>query len=410
MFFALFLKECRQLLKSLVYYIYVIIFVLFITSQMGDGDFVDDMVKPEPGQDYYGMAVSTDKQVIMENTLASLVLGVYQNNFATYPMGFIKHVVLGEEELEQAKDILVFCTGESYETLETRMQEHFAMDQSTPEKAMQAQASYKVEVKEGLTYEQFCEKMEEMCGLLGRGSSYEKAKFENGTYVPATYEQAMEDYMELCNTDRVTGAYMRLFCDYAGIVLAILPIFIGVSGAIRDKRTKAEQVIFAKPVSGMTLLISRYLAAVCMVFLPIVVIAFLVQQPYLYMAQTMGISGDALAFLKYTVVWLLPEIMIVLALSMLLTYFSGNIVAVFVQTFWGIGSLFGAVTLTGDFGLRLVARWNNLGKSMEFLSQRKELFINRGYYAFLAVLCLFLAVFVYERKRKRGGCAVWKNT
>ena len=40
----------------------------------------------------------------------------------------------------------------------------------------------------------------------------------------STYEQAKEEFDALCTQDRFTRAYMRMFCDYAGIVLAILPI------------------------------------------------------------------------------------------------------------------------------------------------------------------------------------------
>lgn len=403
MFGALFVKECKQILKSLVYYIYVIIFVLFLTGQMGDSEWVEAVQKPEPGQDNYGMTDSKDDNLIMENTLASLVLDLCDGNFATYPFGFIKNVQLNEEEAAQVKQILENCTGKRFEILEKEMEEHFkAYDQSSIEGSMEAMNSYKVSVKKGLTYEAFQKEMEAVCKLVGKGSSYEKEKYENASYIPRTYEQALEDYQALCETDKITGAYMRIFCDYAGIVLAILPIFIGVSGALRDKKAKAEQVIFSKQVSAVALLTSRYLANLLLVFLPVVVTAFLVQQPYLYMAGTLGVAGDGFAFLKYTCIWLLPEIMIVLALSLLLTEFTGNILAVFVQTFWGIGSLFGAVTLTGNFGLRLVARWNTIGKSMEFAAQKKELFLNRGYYALLALLCLALAIGVYEGKRKKG--------
>ena len=34
MFGALFLKECRQVLKSLVYYIFVVVFIFSVNSQM----------------------------------------------------------------------------------------------------------------------------------------------------------------------------------------------------------------------------------------------------------------------------------------------------------------------------------------------------------------------------------------
>lgn len=91
MFGALFIKECKQILKSLVYYIYVIILILFLTSQMS-GESVYDVEKPEKNQDYYGMTTSMDETDIMERTLADLLLEVYHNSFSTYPMGFYKQV------------------------------------------------------------------------------------------------------------------------------------------------------------------------------------------------------------------------------------------------------------------------------------------------------------------------------
>lgn len=404
MFAALFKTECGQILKSLVYYIYVVIFVLFLTSQMGDSEWVDAVQKPQPEQEYYGMKVTTDETQIMEQTLASYMQELVWNSFATYPIGFYKEVKLNEKELAQAKQILEDCTGVGYETLEEEMIAHYAKyDQSTIEGAMEAQRNYRIAVKEGLTYEEFQQKMKEVCGLIGKGSSYEKERYAKAAYVPKTYEDAMADFEALCETDKVTGAYMRIFCDYAGIVLAILPIFVGVFGALRDKRAKAEQVIFSKSASGAAVLVSRYLANLFMVFLPVVITAFLIQQPYLYKAETLGAAGDGMAFLKYTFVWLLPEIMIVLALSLLITEATGTILAVFVQAFWGIGSLFSASTLVGDFGFRLVARWNSIGKTLEFASQKDALLLNRGYYAGAAVLCLILSVLVYERRRRKGG-------
>ena len=109
-----------------------------------------------------------------------------------------------------------------------------------------------------------------------------------------------------------------------------------------------------------------------------------------------------MAFLSVPGIWLLPEIMIVLALSFLITEFTDTILAVFIQVAWGIGSLFGATSLVGDFGMRLVARWNTLGETALFASLEKEFLLNRGYYFLLAIVCVILTVIVYERKRGKG--------
>lgn len=409
MFGALFWKECRQVLKSLVYYIYVVVFVLFMTSQMSSEGYAK-LQEPVPGQSYYGRTVTKDEAQIMEGTLTDLLRDVLGNSFATYPLGFYKRVTLTDSERKQAEDILERCTGKSFEALAEEMIS--AQERMSPEEMVYGQSeaeviegqmdSYKVPVKEGLTYEEFEAAMEEICRIVGKGSSYEKSRYENSTYVPMTYEQAREEFDALCEKDRLTRAYMRLFCDYAGIVLAILPIFVGVSRVIRDKRAKVQQVMFSKPASGAVIVVSRYLANLVMLCIPVFVTAFLLQQPFYYKAETFGIKGDFLAFFTVPGVWLLPEIMIVLALSFLITEFTDSILAVFVQVVWGIGSLFGATTLVGDFGMRLVARWNTLGKTALFSSLEGELLRNRGYYILLAIVCVALTVLVYERKRERG--------
>lgn len=411
MFGALFLKECKQVLKSLTYLIYVVVFVLFITGQMSSESTVEGLQAPVPGQSYYGTAVTKDETLIMEGTLANLVGDVYGNSWATYPLGFYKGVTLNDREKEQAEAILERCTGKSFEVLLEEMIGHFEQyDENSAEEMDAAQTSYKVSVKEGFTYADFEAAMEEICGLVGKGSMYEKSKYENSIRVPMTYELAKEEFDALCEKDRVTRAYMRLFCDYAGIVLAILPIFVGVSRALRDRRAKAQQVMFSKPASGARIIVSRYLANLVMLCIPVFVTAFLLQQPFCYKAQTLGVRGDGMAFLTVPGVWLLPEIMIVLALSFLITELTDTIAAIFVQVAWAVGSLFGADVLVGDFRMRLVARWNTLGQAALFSSLEKEFLQNRGYYFLLSVVCVILTVIVYERKRRKGGSLIWKNT
>lgn len=411
MFGALFLKECKQVLKSLTYLIYVVVFVLFITSQMSSESTVEGLQAPVPGQPYYGIVVTKDETLIMEGTLANLVRDVYSNSWATYPLGFYKGVTLNDREKEQVEAILERCTGKSFEVLLEEMIGHFGeYDENSAEEMDAAYESYKVSVKEGFTYADFEAAMEEICGLVGKGSMYEKSKYENSIRVPMTYELAKEEFDALCEKDRVTRAYMRLFCDYAGIVLAILPIFVGVSRALRDKRAKAQQVMFSKPASGARIIVSRYLANLVMLCIPIFVTSFLLQQPFCYKAQTLGVRGDGMAFLTVPGVWLLPEIMIVLALSFLITEFTDTIAAIFVQVAWAVGSLFGADVLVGDFRMRLVARWNTLGQAVLFSSLEKEFLQNRGYYFLLSVVCVILTVIVYERKRRKGGSLIWKNT
>lgn len=395
MFGTLFIKECRQVLKSLVYYIYVVIFVLFITSQMSSED---ELREPQPGQSYYGETVTRDDALTMEGTLAHLIQEVGRNSFATYPIGFYKEVNLTNGEIEQVKAILERCTGRSFEILDEEMEQQFIQNGVE-------YVGYRAAVKEGLTYAEFEAAMEEVCDLVGKGSFYEKGNYENRIRVPMTYEQAKEEFDALSTKDGLTRAYMRLFCDYAGIILSVLPIFIGVSRALRDKRAKVQQVIFSKSASGTQIIISRYLANLVMISIPVFLTALLIQQPFYYRAQTMGVQGDIWAFLTVPGIWLLPEIMTVLAVSFLITEFTDTIWTIFLQVAWAFTSLVSATTLVGDFGLNLVARWNTLGRTLLYLSLEKELLFNRGFYFLLAVVCVIFTVLVYEKKR-RGGESV----
>ena len=77
MFFNLFKKECRQILSSLVFYIYIVLFVLFMASQMNE---VDVVSMPEPGQEDYGYTYATD-----EVTLVSFVRYL----FTCFPLTFL---------------------------------------------------------------------------------------------------------------------------------------------------------------------------------------------------------------------------------------------------------------------------------------------------------------------------------
>lgn len=402
MFGTLFAKECKQILKSMVYYLYVVIFVMFLSSQMNEV-MTGDLERPEPGQASYGSVSSHEESAVMEKILAGLVMETNHNSYATYPMGFYREVTLNQTELAEMTSIIEDCTGKNWEEIMKDMENHFSQfDQGTMTGAVQAQIGYSVVPRESLSYEEFCKNMEKVCKIIGSGSSYSQGKLDAGVGVPMTYEQAVEEFDALCAKDKITGATARLFCDYAGIILSILPVFLGVTRCLRDKRAKVSQVVFSHEASTAQIVGSRYLANVCMAFLPVVVTIFVMQMPYQYHAGTIGVTPDVLAFLKYSVAWLLPEIMTVLAVSFFITELTENVISIFIQVFWAIASLFGSETLSGNFGFRLIVRWNALGDTNAFWSQRQELFLNRGFYFGLAILFMVLTFIFYEKKRREG--------
>ena len=99
MLISLIKKECSMWMKSIVFYAYVVILVVFYISQMEGGEIIR---RPEPGADEYGYAYSDDEKVIMDGALRDLFENFYSERpFTTYPIGFYKQVTLSEGEREQ---------------------------------------------------------------------------------------------------------------------------------------------------------------------------------------------------------------------------------------------------------------------------------------------------------------------
>lgn len=383
MFLNLFTKECRQILSSLVFYIYIVLFVLFMASQMNE---VDVVSMPEPGQQDYGYTYTSDKTAIMEGTLTDLFMDIDNSTFDTYPWGFLKTVVPDKDDLKKLTDILERCTGCSMDEL-ADMEYEWVQNAGG-----ETDQGFTIPLADDLDYDTFLAEMAKVCDIVGKGS-----------------DQAMTSYNEICDIDHVTDSYIRLFCDYASIMLGLLPIFVMVTRYVRDKRSHVTQVIYAKSASSAKIILSRYLANLVMVLIPVLILAFAMELPYIYQAHTLGVVPHYLSFLKYTVIWLIPITAWIMALSYLLAELTNGVIAVIVPALYVFLSDLASSILVGNWGLKLMPRWNTFGNAGKFFQQRNELYINRLFYAGLAVLAVILTMIIYNCKRKGGLTRHGKN-
>lgn len=396
MFFKLLQKECMQTFKSLIYWIYVICVLLFFFTQMGSPEFdAKKPVKTENG--VYGTVFSKDEKDIQEVLLGELAQDFYENSWRTYPAGFIKYVKLDEKETQEIDNILEEITGLTEE--QRRMSiEKFEEEISQPYMS----PDFRLPVKEGVSYETFKENMKKVCVILGAGSSYEEGKFSQGVEVPADYEDAVAEYENLIEKDKFTGGYARLFSDYLGIVLGIMPVFVAVTRCMRDRRAKMQELIYVRKVSSGTVILSRYIAMVVTMLLPVIFAALYTLMQCIGYTKGMDIAIDYLAFVPSVFVWLLPEIMVVSALGMFLTELTDTAIAVLVQAVWWYTGVFmqGDVLTSGDFGFHLVIRHNSVLDYQVFADHYQEFIINRAFYAGVALFFVVLSVWVYSMKRK----------
>lgn len=393
MFFKLFMKECSQTVKSLTYWLMVIIMVLFFASQMGQ---MDMEKAPEKGLEDYGVKPSKDKNIIMSATLGMLAGEYAEGRYTTYPIGFVKSVTLGKEEEAKVGEILKEATGLDKEEIEEKIDEFYensgGIITSRPV----------LEPLESLSYGRFEEIMQEVDDMLGGGSSYALDSLGDNGSEPKTYEDAVKEYEELVQKDGYTGGYARLFSDYMVIILGILPVFLAVTRELRDRRANMQELIYVRRSSSMTIIASRYLSMVVMILIPVFALSIQPLASCVTYAKTAGISVDYLAFAKYIAGWLLPTVMVVTALGMLLTELTDTALAVLVQGAWWFVSIFmGAKTMDGGrYGWNLIPRHNTILNYSGYQEGFSQLLTNRILYASLAVIAVSVTAWIYSQKRK----------
>lgn len=394
MFMTLFRKECAQTAKSLIYWLYVACLVLFFNSQLGN---MHILAPPQEGQENYldyGYKTDISEQEIMKTGAGSIVWSYYYDNYVTYPVGYAKSVSLDEKEKEEIGDIIYSLTGMKPEEIEADIASFFEThDIQTTQ--------YEVRLKKSLTYEEFLQHMDSVAEILGPGSGYTEEMLRANVRIPVDYKGAVENYRDLTEKEGLTGGYTRLFCDYMGVILGILPVFVTATRVLRDKRSRMQELIYVRRASSGTVMGSRYLALVCMHMLPAVVLSVI---PTINCIRA-GIAGadlDYLAWLKYDLGWLLPMVMAVISVGILCTELTETALAVLIQTAWWFISLMtgGTSMYGGNYGWNLIPRHNTELNYAGFAEGFRQLAVNRIIYAVLALAFLALTIFIYERKRK----------
>lgn len=395
MFLRLWKKECIQTGKSLVFLIFTACAVLFFFGQMGHMDYWPEPREGAESYREYGNAISTEPEDIMTNALSELTGEYVSGSFSTYPVGLVKHIELNQAEMREVEDTIEKMTGLSVEELKTKSDDYYS------EKALVTQAM-EVRPLAGVDYKEFLKEMDQIDKLLGGGSEYSAKVLENGINVPMDYEAAQKSYDNLIKKDKLTGGYARLFCDYMGIVLGLIPVFVAVTRGVRDRRSQMSELIYTRKVSSAVVVLSRYAAMVTMMMAVILVISCFPLAECIAYGSRNGIAIDYFAFVRYSFLWLFPEIMVVSAVGVFLTELTDSAAAVFVQAAWWLTSVFGSASSMGggDYGWSLVMRQNTVMNYAGYVKDFGQLVLNRSFYTLAALVLIALTVWIYSEKRK----------
>lgn len=375
-------KEIKKAAISITFFVFIIALLAMPLSQdVLDFSNHDVITAPKQGEDY-GIQQKEVPELIMPAAFNSLYNEFTANEYIAYPIGFYKNVKLNETDKEKMAEIISTLSGVPVNDLLTSAN------------------SIEVTLSDDISYEEFKECMKQADDLIGGGSNYSENNLLNYSYVAITYEEAVTNYNLIVNEDKFTGAYARLFCDYVGIILSILPVFIAAAICLKDKRAKMNDLIYVRKTSSFKLILSRYFAVVISVMLPTVILAYISNSTV--WGQYSGMTLDYLAPLKYTLGWLMPSVMIAAAIGMFFTEFTGTPIAIAIQALWwfidlnaGVGRLRGVHTL-----FELTPRHNSLGNTQIFLDEFHTLVTNRLIIAGAALLFVAATVIIYEQKRR----------
>lgn len=393
-------KELGLTLKSLTYWLVVLFIGFFLFTQLGS-DFVS-LKQPEPGQSDYGTTQTTNKKDIQQQTLYLLLQQYNNESYNTYPFGFLKVVKLTKSDQAKIKEILEQATGLSIQELNQAQLEQtkqagdetaYLTDQITLAEAFPLVKDY--------TYRNFEKDMIKVEKLIGEGSDFSSDAYLHQSMKNMTYEEANESFQTTLTKDRVSGAFARVTCDYLGIILSLVPVFVAATVVLRDKRAHSQLVIHTKRISSFKLQGTRFLATTLLILLPVLVFSLLPAVQSIYVAQNYHQTGDLLLFYQYIIGWTVPTIVAVVGISFLITTILNGLVSVLFQLgFWLLSILSGGRQLVGVFGLSLMPRFNKVGSRELFETIFSELVINRAFWFLLGIVCFFLSCIVFDLKRK----------
>lgn len=436
----LYIKECSRLVTSMMYYLWIAVLVFswfqnFRGVTQTEIDWANGIApadigfdrpllsQPSAEEDYYGSKVSEEHpEAIMTGVTRALLSEYEANSYATYPLGYYKAVTLSDDAQKQVLKILCEITGLTENALKTLPDGYFPavtgtiisfdamhvdqdgnlnMEMESTTDTENGDNKYTHFVSQ-VTYAQFKDRMREMESIIGEKDSQYSPEMML-TYFgmsEMTYEEALEEYHQTIHQDQVTGGFARLFCDYMGLELGLYPIFLVVMIWMKDRMWNATALLYSRRASSIKLVLSRYLAGITMIFIPVLLLSLESLVPLICFGAKKHIPIDYFAFIKYSIWWLLPEIMVVCAIGMFFTLLTDTPIAIAVQFLWWMLDK-GVTGLSGDTKLTTLMIRHNTLRGYEIIQEDFQILCrNRLCMAGVGILLVALSIWVLASKRK----------
>lgn len=368
MFRKVFLKELKQQFTSFTIIILIVSTFLFYYTQF-IGDLKRDCIKPIPSR--------TDTEVLWEKEGDSLTLNteeliksVYENMKVDYEMGDTLKIKGINRVYEKINDKQKTALKEIIERFEDK-----SFD---------------------ISYNEFKNIMERVDKALGGNTAYNEEYYRSCFARKDFYELEKKEYESILKEDKLTNAYARLFADYIGIALGFFMVFVTGFTFVRDKRYGLDELIYTREIPSFKYVGGKYLADVLTAFIIVMIVAGHATWLFHGFSKATGDPISYTAFFKYTILWILPTIMIVASLSYVLQIiFDNGIVPIIIQFFYWMYSL----DINNNQISKYIIRFNKIVPYSEFQPLEHTIFVNRIFYTLLSIVLLFVAMKLWDIKR-----------
>ncbi|GMQ60283.1 ABC transporter permease [Vallitalea sediminicola] len=369
MFLRLVNKEIKYQLKSITFGIFCVSVVLFyITQFVGDIN-MEDMYSKSPtdilaeGSIFYASDREDELNICFTQKLdmlhSLLDNDEKNNNFAVLSnLAVVERKDLNDEQLKLI---------------------------STVKKELE---------EKDISEQEYQDILQQLNNELSHINMYKDDKIKNLVAKKILFEETIRRKEEIATEEKVTGSYARLFADYIGIAVGFFAVFIAAFTLIRDRKYKSYEIIYTKKISSIKYVLSKYIGNV---FLMLIVVLVLAGYSTIYFANHYG-NIDYFAFIKISITWILPTIMIVTSLAYLLQIVSGNgILPIIVQfVYWNYSMPFSNSQYNVS---KYIIRYNHVSTLSEYQKVANDIMINRIVTVAVSVVILIGAIWIFERKR-----------
>ncbi len=167
--------------------------------------------------------------------------------------------------------------------------------------------------------------------------------------------------------------------------------------------------MYPRRVPGIRLVCTRFGASVCMVMLPVLIFPVKSLAALVRFCRETGVQPDVFAFAKYVLLWILPTVLLVMAIGLFLTVLTENYSGILVSgLLWLAGRPSVGRIAGGNYELfDLIVRHNTLKGYGRMMEDIHMLVWNRVFISGMAFVLLALSVAVYEARRK--GVGIFEN-